>query len=135
DHTAQTTLTLGIPDDLPPGDYTLQNVLYNPASGERLEFNAPEGGAAMEFRLTIGEKPGHGVGRAGHNPSGSEGFSVAPWNAPAEGGAKSLAADSLVVRDVTPASGAVISGTSPVEFVATIDYTLASVPEALLDVR
>lgn len=41
----------------------------------------------------------------------------------------------LIVRDVTPAGGTIISGTSPIDFTVTVDYVLGSLLEATLEVR
>lgn len=126
--TGEVVLPLEIPADLPPGEYDLEGGLFNATTGDRLAFNSSQGEIMETMRVDFT------VGSGNNTP-----FTVTNG---ASDGLESetttfglLGPNRLVVRDASPASGTVISGTTPVDFTITVDYALGSLPEAILEVR
>lgn len=128
DSMGESVLTLAIPADLPPGEYDLEGGLFDATTGDRLAFNSLQGEVMERMRadFIVGS-------------SNNSAFTVTNG---ASNGLESeattfglLGPNRLVVRDVSPASGTVISGTTPVDFTITVDYALGSLPEANLEVR
>lgn len=128
DSMGESVLTLAIPADLPPGEYDLEGGLFDATTGDRLAFNSLQGEVMERMRadFIVGS-------------SNNSAFTVTNG---ASNGLESeattfglLGPNRLVVRDVSPASGTVISGTTPVDFTITVDYALGSLPEAILEVR
>lgn len=127
--TGVVTLPLNIPADLASGDYELEGILYDPASGERLMFGTPNGETLSEFRSRFRYLSGAGF-------YDGEEFKIIVGNFQRDDAPANLSGgDTLVVREVTPSSGTIISGTKPVEIAVTIDYTLSSLSQAILEVR
>lgn len=133
DGRAKARLPFTLPADLAPGTYQLVGGLHDPASGAPLPFSVTTG--QVEEYL-IGEYLVSGGGEATTSDEMNKAMiELHDSESVIELRLQDGTTDMLVVREVSPASGATFSGTEPIEFVITLDYALASVEEADLDVR
>ncbi len=128
----ETTLTLSLPADLPAGAYELVGGLYAPATGTRLTVNTDDG---QFTAIPLGQ------------------YEVAESDAASRLNEEVLATltaqrhdilhaqllesqeDALLVHEVLPSAGAMLSGAAPLEFTITVDYALRSAPAGILEVR
>lgn len=126
--TGEAVLKVDIPADLPPGEYELSGGLFDTTTGELLAFNSLEGEVMQTMRANFMVVADGNAGLTGIDKI-IEGLPVEDTTFGL------LEPDRLVVREVSPTSGTVISGTKPIEFAVTVDYMLSSLPSAILEVR
>jgi hypothetical protein len=131
---AEAVLTLILPADLAPGNYQLVGGLYETATGARLPFSTAEGEVTL---IEIGEYVVSDGGNANLEEMNEtiERLQDESENVTPTFNINEAQDDMLVVREVSPPSGSVISGNEPVDFVVTVDYALISLPQAILEVR
>jgi hypothetical protein len=131
---AEAILTLNLPADLAPGAYQLVGGLYEAATGARLPFNTEEGEVTL---IEIGEYVVSNGGNASLEEMDEtiERLQRESENVTPVANVDEALDDMLVVREVLPPNGAAIGGTTPVDFVVTVDYALISLPQAILEVR
>lgn len=129
---AKARVTLSVPDDLAPGTYRLVSGLFDPATGAPLSISTAEGEVTQ---VEVGEYFVSGGGDDNQEQLDKAIIDLQGSQATIELKLQNAVVDMLAVREVSPSSGAVISGQTPVDFAITIDYALVSVPAAVLDVR
>lgn len=128
----ETTVSLNLPDDLARGEYQLVGGLIDPVTGERLPISTAEGEVTL---LPLGDYTVSAGGDAELAQMNEALIELQGSETVLELNLQDANRDQVLVREVTPASGAVLSGTAPIEFTITIDYALVSLPEANLDVK
>ncbi len=128
----ETIVSLNLPDDLAPGEYQLVGGLIDPVTGERLPISTAEGEVTL---LPLGDYTVSAGGDAELTQMNEALIELQGSETVLELNLQDANRDLVIVREITPASGAVLSGTAPIEFTITIDYALVSLPEANLDVK
>lgn len=126
----EATLSLTPPADLPAGDYELVAGLYDAVTGERHTISTPQGEVTVvpldRYPVMVPDATKLEQLRA---------FLEQLEYGELDARIAEAQEDMLLVTDVSPPAGTVITGTAPVEFAITVDFAIRSVPSAVLEMR